>query len=66
MRGYVALLSAVGLEVFGTFTLKFASLGQLPLGWLLRGCLKPVSPTLYVPHHPQAHNLPSSIQLLAA
>lgn len=32
----------------------------------LRGCLKPVSPTLYVPHHPQAHNLPSSIQLLAA
>ena len=35
MRGYVALLSAVGLEVFGTFTLKFASLGQLPLGWLL-------------------------------
>lgn len=32
----------------------------------LRGCLKPVSPTLYVPHHPQAHNLRSSIQLLAA
>lgn len=35
MRGYVALLSAVGLEVFGTLSLKFASLGQLPLGWLL-------------------------------
>lgn len=35
MRGYLALLSAVGLEVFGTLTLKFASLGQLPLGWLL-------------------------------
>ena len=40
MRGYFALLSAIGLEVFGTLSLKFASLGQLhlaglPLGWLL-------------------------------
>lgn len=35
MRGYLALISAVGLEVFGTLSLKFASLGQLPLGWLL-------------------------------
>ncbi|WP_135228899.1 DMT family transporter [Deinococcus fonticola] len=35
MRGYFALLFAVGLEVFGTLSLKFASLGQLPLGWLL-------------------------------
>ncbi len=35
MRGYFALLTAVGFEVFGTLSLKFASLGQLPLGWLL-------------------------------
>lgn len=35
MRGYFALILAVGLEVFGTLSLKFASLGQLPLGWLL-------------------------------
>lgn len=35
MRGYLALLSAIGLEVFGTLSLKFAALGTLPLGWLL-------------------------------
>lgn len=35
MRGWFALLFAVGLEVFGTLSLKFASLGQFPLGHVL-------------------------------
>ena len=35
MRAWIALIAAVALEVFGTMTLKFASLGQFPLGMVV-------------------------------
>ncbi|PNY80142.1 DMT family transporter [Deinococcus koreensis] len=37
MRAWIALIAAVALEVFGTMTLKLASLGEFPLGAALTG-----------------------------
>lgn len=37
MRAWTALIAAVALEVFGTLSLKFASLGGFPLGAVLTG-----------------------------